>query len=120
MYKDINQLKKDMAKVTNGSKAELEQMKKEIANKAEKEMLLDNEKLFFKQLGEINERTDKHLTSLVSDEMRKVTEQFSYNSKILDKKFAHLYKDLDIEKMNRMVERKMGKEEAIQRFDGND
>lgn len=57
------------------------------------------------------------MTHLVGEEMHKVTDQFSQNSKILDKKFAALYKELDIDKMNRLIERKMGRDDAVARFE---
>lgn len=44
MYKDVKHLKKESNELKEGYKRDMEVLKKEIANKAEKEMLLDNQK----------------------------------------------------------------------------
>lgn len=49
--------------------------------------------------------------------MRKATEQFASNTKLLDRKIQKLYAELDIEKLNRFIDRKLGKDEAEGRFD---
>lgn len=42
MYKDVKHLKKDNARLQEAYKKDLDAMRKELASKAEKEMLLDN------------------------------------------------------------------------------
>ena len=49
--------------------------------------------------------------------MRKVSDLFTGNSKLVDKKIQKLYQDLDIDKFIRMIERKMNKDEGFQRFE---
>jgi 5'-3' exonuclease len=43
MYKDVKHLKKDLHELRDHYKHDIENMKIEIANKAEKEMLLENQ-----------------------------------------------------------------------------
>jgi len=40
----------------------------------------------------------------------------SINSKVIDKKIAKLYTDLDMEKLMKLVDRKMPREDAEERF----
>lgn len=47
MYKDVKHLKKDVFEVKSSYKTDIEGMRIEISNKAEKEMLLENQKQFF-------------------------------------------------------------------------
>jgi hypothetical protein len=58
MHKDVKHLKKDLHELRDHYKNDIENMKTDIANKAEKEMLLENQKQFFVKLGEITNRTD--------------------------------------------------------------
>ena len=52
--------------------------------------------------------------------MRKLTEQAQIHSKVIDKKIAKLYQELDVEKMNKAIDKKMGKEEGDSRMEGNE
>lgn len=52
--------------------------------------------------------------------MRKLTEQAQIHSKVIDKKIAKLYQELDVEKMNKAIDKKMGREEADSRMEGNE
>ena len=54
---------------------------------------------------------------MVSDEMRKVTELFTNNTKLVDKKIAKLYQDLDVEKLNRTIDRKLNRDDANEKFE---
>ena len=50
--------------------------------------------------------------------MRKVTDQFTLNAKILDKKLAKIYADINLEKVYHILEKKLGKAEAYSKFEG--
>jgi hypothetical protein len=97
-------------------KHDIDHIRKDLANKAEKELLLENQKQFFVQLSEITSKTDQKLSQLVSDEMRKVTEANAFNMRLMDKKFQKLTSDIDIDKMNRTIASKLSKDDAEQRF----
>ena len=62
--------------------------------------------------------TDDTLHKLINDELRKISEQISNNSKLTDKKIAKLNEDINIDKLVRMIDRKLGKEDAFNKFEG--
>lgn len=45
-----------------------------------------------------------------------MNELVNINSKVIDKKIAKVYSDLDMEKLLKLMDRKMNKEEAEDRF----
>lgn len=55
--------------------------------------------------------TDASITKLVGEELRKLGEQISNNNKIVEKKIQKVYADLDIEKLSKLVDKKVNKEE---------
>ena len=61
--------------------------------------------------------TDATITKLVGDELKKLGDQISQNTRILEKKIEKVYKDIDIEKMNKQVEKKLNKDEARDKFE---
>jgi hypothetical protein len=79
-------------------------------------MVVDNQRTFFAQIEEINRQTDHTLTTLIQEEIKKMNELVSINSKVIDKKIAKLYNDLDMEKLLKLVDRKMNRDEAEERF----
>ena len=48
--------------------------------------------------------------------MKKINELVSINSKVIDKKIAKLYGELDMEKLMKLLDRKMNKDDADQMF----
>lgn len=48
--------------------------------------------------------------------MKKINELVSINSKVIDKKIAKLYGELDMEKLMKLLDRKMHKDDAEQMF----
>ncbi len=52
--------------------------------------------------------------------MRKLTEQAQIHSKVIDKKISKLYEELNVEKITKAIERKMGRDEAENRMEGTE
>jgi hypothetical protein len=48
--------------------------------------------------------------------VKKINELVSINSKVIDKKIAKLYGELDMEKLMKLLDRKMNKDDADQMF----
>lgn len=48
--------------------------------------------------------------------MRKIQSQIESNIKIVDKRFDKVYKDLDVEKLQKQIDKKMSKEEVYIRL----
>jgi hypothetical protein len=57
---------------------------------------------------------------LLNEELKKINEQVTINSKVIDKKIVKLYSDLDIDKFMRMIDRKLNKDEAESRFENGE
>jgi hypothetical protein len=55
---------------------------------------------------------------MVAEEMRKVSEVFTSNAKLLDKRIDKLRSEVDVERIMRAIEKKLGKEEATERIEG--
>ena len=64
--------------------------------------------------------TDASISKLVGEELRKLGEQISQNNKVIEKKIAKIYTDLDIEKVTKLLEKKMDKDEFKDKFNGWD
>lgn len=120
MLLEMEKLITKVADLSDSFKDEQQLMRKLISAKADKETLVDNQRQFFAQIEQCNRQTDENLTKMLSEEMRKLTDQAQIHSKVIDKKIAKLYQELDVEKMNKNIERKMGKEEAESRMEGTD
>ena len=120
MLLEMEKLITKVADLSDSFKDEQQLMRKLISTKADKETLVDNQRQFFAQIEQCNRQTDENLTKMLGEEMRKLTDQAQIHSKVIDKKIAKLYQELDVEKMNKNIERKMGKEEAENRMEGTD
>lgn len=117
LQKDFKSLKKKFKAVNEKLAKDVDALQKAVESKAEKEMLLANQKQFFDKLEDITSQTDLKLSLMVSEEMRKVTELFTNNTKLVDKKIAKLYQDLDVEKLNRTIDRKLNRDDAQDKFE---
>ena len=79
-------------------------------------MVVDNQRTFFAQIEEINRQTDRNLTCLIQEEIKKMNDQVGINNKVIDKKIAKLYLDLDMDKLMKQVDRKMHRDDAEDKF----
>lgn len=75
---------------------------------------------FMEKIQKIQSETDETMNKLINDELRKISEQLVNNSKLVDKKIAKLYEDISVDKLIRMIDRKLGKEDAFNKFEGQD
>ncbi len=87
-----------------------------MSRKADKDTIVDNQRSFFAQIEEITNKTDEHLTLVIQEEIRKMNELVNINSKVTEKKIQKLYQDLDMDKVMKLLERKMPKEDAQEKF----
>ncbi len=62
--------------------------------------------------------TDKSLTKLVSDEIRKLSDQVSTNAQIMDKRIGMVQAEINVDRLQRLIDKKMSKEEAMIKFEG--
>ena len=95
----------------------MEELENQLSKKAEKDLLIHDQQKFFDNLTHMENETDATITKLVGDELKKLGDQISQNTKILEKKIEKVYKDIDIEKMNKQVEKKLNKDEARDKFE---
>ena len=65
-------------------------------------------------------QTDATITKLVGDELKKLGDQIAQNTRILEKKIEKVYKDIDMEKMGKQMEKKLNKEEAKDKFENQE
>jgi hypothetical protein len=61
--------------------------------------------------------TDASITKLVGEELKKLGEQINTTGKVFDKKLIKLQQDMDLDKINKNLTGKMGKDEAKSTFD---
>eukprot|EP00347_Sterkiella_histriomuscorum_P017595 403348737 len=120
LQKKLQKMSKNLKKSSENSKQQIEGLQNEIARKAEKDSLIQNQQKFFDNLTQMENETDASITKLVGEELKKLGEQISSNNKIIEKKIQKVYTDLDVEKLSKQIEKKVNKEEIQEKFTGWD
>lgn len=55
--------------------------------------------------------TDASISKLVGEELKKLGEQIAQNNKVIEKKIAKVYSDLDFDKMSKQLDKKINRED---------
>ncbi|CDW88654.1 UNKNOWN [Stylonychia lemnae] len=111
LQKKLQKVSKKFKKFQESSKLQAENFEKELQRKAEKDSLIQNQQQFFDNLTQMENETDASITKLVGEELRKLGEQIANNNKVMEKKIAKVYADVDVEKLQKQIEKKANKEE---------
>ena len=92
-------------------------MQEEITKKAEKESLEQSQKQFFDKMMSMESDQDKNLTRLVQDQLQKLSEQIETNAALVDKRIGSIGKEINVDRLMKLIDKKMSKEEGQMKFD---
>ena len=68
-------------------------------------------------MTKIDNESDDTLQKLVSEEMKKLSEQIELNQQLVDKKIAKIYTDIKVDKILKQLDKKISKEEALRKIE---
>ena len=78
---------------------------------------MENQQQFFANMTKIDNESDDTLQKLVSEEMKKLSEQIELNQQLVDKKIAKIYTDIKVDKILKQLDKKISKEEALRKIE---
>lgn len=78
---------------------------------------MENQQQFFAKMTKIDNESDETLQKLVSEEMKKLSEQIELNQQLVDKKITKIYTDIKVDKILKQLDKKISKEEALRKFE---
>lgn len=67
-------------------------------------------------MAKIESQTGESLSKLVEEELRKLHEKVDANNRSVDKRLKKLVSDIDIDKVWRQIDKKISREDAMQKF----
>ena len=68
-------------------------------------------------MTKIDNESDETLQKLVSEEMKKLSEQIELNQQLVEKKITKIYTDIKVDKILKQIDKKMSKEEALRKIE---
>ena len=111
-------MKKKMLQLAEEANNQRSDLERELSKKVEQQNLIESQQQFFEKMAKIETQTGESLSKLVEDELRKLHDKIDSNTKTVDKRMKKLAADIDIDKVWRQIDKKISREDALQKFSG--